>query len=40
MKSYQPSFFYDSDRLTALRRLGDPLVELSKHIDLEMFRPL
>ena len=39
MISYQPSFFDDSDRLTALRRLGDPLMELSKHIDFEMFRP-
>ena len=39
MKSYQPSFFDDSNRLTALRRLGDPLMELSKHIDCEMFRP-
>ena len=39
MKSYQPSFFDDSERLTALRRLGDPLMELSKHIDFEMFRP-
>ena len=39
MKSYQPSFFDDSDRLTSLRRLGDPLMELSKHIDFEMFRP-
>jgi IS5 family transposase len=39
MKSYQPSFFDDSERITALRRLGDPLMELSKHIDFEMFRP-
>jgi IS5 family transposase len=39
MKSYQPSFFDDSERLAALRRLGDPLMELSKHIDFEMFRP-
>ena len=39
MKTYQPSFFDDSKRLTALRRLGDPLMELSKHIDFEMFRP-
>ena len=38
MKIYQPSFFDDSDRLTAFRRLGDPLMELSKHIDFEMFR--
>lgn len=39
MKSYQPSFFDDSERLTALRRLGDPLMELSKYIDFEIFRP-
>jgi IS5 family transposase len=39
MITYQPSFFDDSKRLTALRRLGDPLMELSKHIDFEMFRP-
>jgi hypothetical protein len=30
MKSYQPSFFDYSERLTALRRLGDPLMELSE----------
>lgn len=39
MKSYQPSFFDDNNRHEALRKLGDPLMELSKHIDFEMFRP-
>jgi hypothetical protein len=37
MKIYQSSFFGDSERPTALRRLGDPLMELSKHVDFEMF---
>ena len=40
MKVYQPSFFDESKRLAALSRLGDPLEELSKHIDFEMFRPV
>ena len=40
MKIYQTSFFDESKRLAALSRLGDPLEELSKHIDFEMFRPV
>jgi hypothetical protein len=38
MKVYQPSFFDESKRLAALSRLSDPLEELGKHIDLEIFR--
>lgn len=40
MKSYQTSFFDESERLAALSRLKDPLEELAKRIDFEMFRPL
>lgn len=40
MKSYQPSFFDESERLAALSRLKDPLEELANRIDFEMFRPL
>ena len=40
MKSYQVSFFDESQRLAALSRLNDPLVELAKRIDFEMFRPI
>lgn len=40
MKSYQVSFFDESQRLAALSRLKDPLEELKKHIDFEMFRPI
>jgi IS5 family transposase len=40
MKTYQISFFDESKRLAALSRLGDPLEQLSKHIDFEMFRPV
>lgn len=38
MRSYQPSFFDESQRLAALSRLKDPLEELAKRIDFEMFR--
>jgi IS5 family transposase len=38
MKAYQPSFFGESKRLAALSCLSDPLEELGKHIDFEMFR--
>jgi hypothetical protein len=38
MKPYQSSFFDESKRLAALSRLRDPLEELSKHIDFNMFR--
>jgi len=40
MKTYQISFFDDSKRLAALSRLGDPLEQLSKHVDFEIFRPV
>jgi IS5 family transposase len=40
MKTYQISFFDESKRLTALSRLGDPLEQLSKHVDFEIFRPV
>jgi transposase, IS5 family len=39
MSLYQPSFFDESERLTALSQLRDPLVELSRYIDFELFRP-
>jgi predicted PilT family ATPase len=39
MKTFQTSFFDESKRLAALSRLRDPLEELAKHIDFEMFRP-
>jgi transposase, IS5 family len=39
MENYQPSFFDEADRLTKLTRLKDPLVELKRHIDFEIFRP-
>jgi len=38
MSSYQPSFFDEADRFEALNRLKDPLVELKRHIDFELFR--
>ena len=40
MKTFQTSFFDESKRLAALSRLRDPLEELSKHIDFNMFRPI
>jgi IS5 family transposase len=40
MKSYQVSFFDESQRLAALSRLNDPLEEIAKRIDFEMFRPV
>ena len=39
MDTYQPSFFDEADRLAKLTRLKDPLVELKRHIDFEIFRP-
>ena len=39
MNSYQPSFFDEADRFEALNRLQDPLVELKRYIDFELFRP-
>ena len=39
MGSYQPSFFDEADRFEALNRLKDPLVELKRYIDFELFRP-
>lgn len=39
MNSYQPSFFDESERYIKLDKLKDPLVELKKHIDFEIFRP-
>lgn len=36
---YQPSFFDESERLTALSKLNDPLGILSKNVDFELFRP-
>ena len=40
IKTFQISFFDESKRLAALSRLRDPLEELAKHIDFEMFRPI
>ena len=40
MKPYQTSFFDESKRLAALSRLGDPLEQLSKYVDFEIFRPV
>jgi transposase, IS5 family len=39
MDTNQLSFFDESDRLAALTRLKDPLVELKQLIDFEIFRP-
>jgi IS5 family transposase len=39
MDQYQPSFFDESDRLNTLTRLKDPLVDLKRIIDFEVFRP-
>ena len=38
MKPYQTSFFDESKRLAALSRLGDPLEQISKHVEFEIFR--
>lgn len=35
---YQPSFFDESERLTALSKLNDPLETLNKYVDFELFR--
>lgn len=35
MEIYQPSFFYEANRLVKLTELNDPLVELQRHIDFE-----
>lgn len=39
MDTFQPSFFDESERLSALTKLNDPLATLNKHIDFEIFRP-
>jgi hypothetical protein len=39
MGIYQPSFFDESERLTALSQLWGSLEELSRYIDFELFRP-
>ena len=39
MDTYQPSFFDEADRMAALNRPHDPLVELKRHINFELFRP-
>ena len=39
MEIYQPSFFDEADRLAKLTKLNDPLVELQRYIDFELFRP-
>jgi len=38
MDAFQPSFFDESDRLAKLTRLKDPLVDLKRYIDFEIFR--
>jgi len=38
-RTYQPSFFDESDRYHKLDKLNDPLVEPKQYIDFEMFRP-
>jgi IS5 family transposase len=40
MRDYQPSFFDESQRLTLLTKLNDPLAALLHHIDFETFRPI
>ena len=40
MKPYQTSFFDESKSLAAMSRLGDPLEQLSKYVDFEIFRPV
>jgi len=37
---YQPSFFDESERMTALSKLNDPLETLAAHVDFELFRPI
>ena len=39
MEIYQPIFFDEADRLAKLTKLNDPLVELQRNIDFELFRP-
>lgn len=39
MKTYQPSFLDEADRLHKLDKLKDPLTELKEYIDFEIFRP-
>ena len=39
MSIYQPSCFDESERLTALSQLRDPLEERSRYIDFDLFRP-
>ena len=38
MTTHQPSFFDESDRLAKLSKLRDPLVDLERYINFEMFR--
>jgi hypothetical protein len=40
MKTFQTSFFDESKRLAALSRLRDPLEELHKNMNLNIFRPI
>ena len=40
MNTYQPGFFDEAERLDKLSKLGDPLVDLKKHMDFEQFRPM
>lgn len=39
MDTFQPSFFDEAERLAILTRLKDPLLDLNRHIDFELFRP-
>lgn len=39
MKTYQIGFFDEERRLERLQKLNDPLVDLAKIVDFEMFRP-
>ena len=38
MSLYQPTFFDESERLQALTELNDPLEQLCRHIEFELFR--
>lgn len=40
MNTYQPGFFDEAEKLEKLSKLGDPLVDLKKYIDFEIFRPM
>ncbi len=39
MDQYQPSFFDEAERLETLTKLKDPLVDLKRLVDFEIFRP-